>query len=51
MTANGFWEATTDERELARWWRRWSRANVAIPTGSGAGNMTPLWAGVWWCLA
>lgn len=37
LTANGFWEATTDERELARWWRRWPRANVAIPTGRSSG--------------
>ncbi len=37
LTPNGFWEATTDKRELARWWRRWPRANVAIPTGRSSG--------------
>lgn len=30
---NGFKDATCDPDTVRRWWRRWPRANVAVPTG------------------
>ncbi|WP_125777989.1 bifunctional DNA primase/polymerase [Antribacter gilvus] len=36
-TEHGFHDATTDPVELARWWRSWPEANVAIPTGASSG--------------
>jgi Bifunctional DNA primase/polymerase, N-terminal len=33
LTADGFFEATTDEARIRGWWGRWPNANVAIPTG------------------
>lgn len=33
LTRHGLHEATTDRDQLARWWRRWPEANVAIATG------------------
>jgi Bifunctional DNA primase/polymerase, N-terminal len=37
LTPNGFWEATTDERRIRAWWRRWPEANIGVPTGRGSG--------------
>ncbi|MCF4123703.1 bifunctional DNA primase/polymerase [Antribacter sp. KLBMP9083] len=37
LTLHGFQDATTDPREVARWWRRWPEANLAIPTGGASG--------------
>ena len=37
LTPNGFWEATTDERVVQRWWGRWPSANVGVPTGEASG--------------
>lgn len=37
LTTDGFLEATTDEARIRRWWGRWPRANVAIPTGGRSG--------------
>lgn len=37
LTARGFHHATTDPAQIERWWRRWPRANVAIPTGARSG--------------
>lgn len=33
----GLHAASTDERDVARWWRRWPDANVAIRTGAESG--------------
>lgn len=33
MPAHGLWEASTDVRQVRRWWRRWPEANVGIRTG------------------
>lgn len=33
LTRHGLRDATTDQDQLARWWRRWPDANVAIATG------------------
>jgi hypothetical protein len=32
-TSDGFHDATTDARSVARWWHRWPHANIGIPTG------------------
>ena len=37
LTADGFFEATTDEARIRGWWGRWPNANVAIPTGVRSG--------------
>lgn len=37
LTSHGFQDATTDPAEVARWWRRWPEANLAIPTGGASG--------------
>src|SRR5215207_3167062 len=37
LTANGFWEATTNERRIRAWWGRWPQANVGVPTGRASG--------------
>jgi len=37
LTRNGHWDATTDPRVIERWWRRWSSANVGVPTGKKSG--------------
>ena len=37
LTRNGHWDATTDPRSIRRWWRRWPKANVAVPTGKESG--------------
>jgi Bifunctional DNA primase/polymerase, N-terminal len=31
--AGGVWQATTDPRQVRRWWRRWPTANLALRTG------------------
>src|SRR5260221_12533215 len=33
----GFHDATTDTERIRRWWKRWPRANIGIPTGSASG--------------
>lgn len=35
LTAHGFKDATTDPKQIAKWWERWPSANVGIATGSG----------------
>lgn len=37
VTPNGFHDASTDVRQVARWWLRTPDANVAIPTGAPSG--------------
>lgn len=37
IVANGFKEATTDARQIERWWARWPDANIGIPTGKKIG--------------
>jgi DNA-binding transcriptional ArsR family regulator len=34
-TKNGVKDATTDARQIARWWEQWPQANIGIATGSG----------------
>src|SRR5262245_3329243 len=36
-TRHGVKDATTDEKTLRRWWKRWPKANVAVATGSASG--------------
>ncbi|MBC8422882.1 bifunctional DNA primase/polymerase [bacterium] len=36
-TKRGCKDATTDERRIRAWWKRWPDANVAIATGQGSG--------------
>jgi hypothetical protein len=36
-TSRGFHNASDDLRVIAAWWRRWPRANVALPTGARSG--------------
>lgn len=33
LTRHGFADATTDLKQVARWWRRWPAANIGLPTG------------------
>src|SRR5262245_12988593 len=32
-TQNGFKDATTDPKQIGRWWWRWPDANIGIATG------------------
>ncbi len=36
-TARGLKDATTDERRIRAWWRKWPNANVGIATGAKSG--------------
>jgi hypothetical protein len=36
LTKRGFWDASTDELRVARWWDRWPEANIGIPTGAAS---------------
>src|SRR5258706_12903006 len=33
----GFYDATTDTEQIRRWWKRWPRANIGVPTGAASG--------------
>ena len=37
LTRNGFWDATTEARQIGAWWARWPAANVGVPTGGRSG--------------
>lgn len=37
LTEHGFHDATTDLARIARWWGRWPRANIGMPTGAVSG--------------
>jgi hypothetical protein len=37
LTKRGFHEASTEPRQVARWWARWPRANIGMPTGQISG--------------
>ena len=37
LTKRGFHEASTELRQVERWWARWPRANVGMPTGHASG--------------
>jgi len=37
LTRSGFHEATCDNELVGRWWNRWPRANIGMPTGSASG--------------
>ena len=36
-TAHGFYDATTDEQQIGKWWRSWPNARIAMRTGREAG--------------
>lgn len=36
-TKNGHTDATTDERQVRSWWRKWPRANVGLAMGKASG--------------
>ena len=31
----GFYAATTDEKQIRKWWRKWPDANIGMRTGNG----------------
>jgi Bifunctional DNA primase/polymerase, N-terminal len=37
LTVRGFKDATTDESQIAEWWRTYPAANIGIPTGAATG--------------
>ncbi|HET8909392.1 MAG TPA: phage/plasmid primase, P4 family [Ktedonobacterales bacterium] len=37
LTDHGLKDATTDAEQIQRWWKRWPRANIGIPTGPQSG--------------
>ena len=37
LTKRGFHEASTEPRQVTRWWARWPRANIGVPTGHASG--------------
>src|SRR5262249_16000329 len=37
LTDHGFLDASTDEAQIAEWWRRWPNALVGVPTGVMSG--------------
>jgi len=37
LTGSGFHEATRDTDQVSRWWNRWPRANIGMPTGQASG--------------
>jgi len=37
LVEHGFREASTDARQVVSWWRRWSGANIGVPTGAASG--------------
>jgi hypothetical protein len=37
LTGSGFHEATRDTDQVRRWWSRWPRANIGMPTGTPSG--------------
>jgi putative DNA primase/helicase len=37
LVEHGFKDATRDRDQIAAWWRRWPRADVAVPTGAATG--------------
>jgi Protein of unknown function (DUF3631)/Bifunctional DNA primase/polymerase, N-terminal/Primase C terminal 2 (PriCT-2) len=34
MTPNGFYDATSDEAQICKWWAKWPDANIGLPTGA-----------------
>ncbi|GAB3033990.1 bifunctional DNA primase/polymerase [Parafrigoribacterium mesophilum] len=39
FTRHGFFDATTDVRQVRRWWDRWPNANIGMPTGGTGFNV------------
>lgn len=37
LTKRGFHDASTNPRQITRWWARWPRANIGVPTGRASG--------------
>lgn len=35
---NGLKNATTDPKQIRRWWSRWPDANIGVPTGAASGR-------------
>ena len=40
LTSHGFYDATTDQDQISRWWKRWPDANIAMPTGHAPDAIT-----------
>jgi hypothetical protein len=38
-TEHGLHDATVDEAQICKWWRRWPNANIGVPTGAASGLM------------
>jgi hypothetical protein len=36
-TVHGFKDATTDEKQIRKWWKKWPKANIGIRTGVESG--------------
>jgi len=36
-TAHGFKDATTNEKQIRKWWKQWPKANIGIQTGAESG--------------
>lgn len=34
---HGLYDATTDHAQIGRWWDRWPKANIGVPTGPASG--------------
>ena len=39
LVTHGVYAATTDEQQIARWWRRCPTANIGMPTGQASGRI------------
>ncbi len=37
LTRDGFWDASSEASIVGRWWARWPRANIGVPTGERSG--------------
>ena len=37
FTTNGFYDATTDEKQIRAWWKQWPKAMIGAPTGEASG--------------
>ena len=37
LTKHGYKDATTDQNQIKKWWTKWPKAEIGIPTGSRSG--------------